>query len=180
MWPPRRSWSGSGRQRSAGRRRRRRWRRRASAAARSYLHAWLPRPRCPEPLTRRVTSLTPLRPAAQSKGELAPDGGPGHADFVTVLGGRGAPLAPESACFACAKCALPRSLWPARAQLRCTPRLGAMGGWECLREFGKLYWQSGAGVVVLENGGGAGPARCLSAGVRPCAKQGGWWGSDNV
>lgn len=76
MWPRRRSWSGSGRQRSAGRRkrrrrRRRRMRRRASVAARSYLHAWLPRPCRPEPLTRRATSPPPCAPSG--RGPRRPD-----------------------------------------------------------------------------------------------------------
>lgn len=124
-------------------------------------------------------SLRSARPPSPRMGWLQM-GARGTRTMSLFWGGRGAPLAPESACFGCAKCALLRSLWPAGAQLRRTPRLGTMGGWECLREFGNLYWQSGAGVVVLENGGGAGQARCLSAAVRPCAKQGGWWGNDNV
>lgn len=64
-------------------------RRRASVAARSYLHARLPRPCRPEPLTRRATSPPPraplaasgrrrCRPAAESWGEPAPGRGPGH------------------------------------------------------------------------------------------------------
>lgn len=148
----------------------RRVRRRASVAARSYLHAWLPRPCRPEPLTRRATSPPPRAPSGRAAPPLSPRvsrlqmGAPGTQGLSLFGGDPGAPPRSASASGL-------RQVHCCRGgQTLCVLRLGAVGGWGAWASLETFIDKVELGVVVVENREGRRTSQ-VSATVRPLPKK---------